>query len=267
LAEAAGATVRHENKQGKGNVIRSMFRHIDAMCYVMIDGDDTYSVDNIRQMANAVLYQNVDMVIGDRLSGTYFSENKRPFHNAGNKMVRNLINFIFKSNIIDVMTGYRAFGYGFVKTFPILSHGFEIETEMTIHALDKNLHLKNIRVKYRERKSGSVSKLNTFDDGIRIVKTIFNLYRNYKPLSFFKWLAVIFVVTGLIFLYPVMLDYWHSGLVPRFPTFIACCFSFLAALHSLSIGLILDKNIMNDRQHFEIEYMNCIQTYKSKICL
>ena len=265
IAKKAGAIVRKESKQGKGNVIRSMFRDIDAECYVLVDGDDTYSAGQVREMVNAVLHDRMDMVIGDRLTGAYFTENKRSMHNAGNKLVRRLINSIFKSDVRDVMTGYRALGYHFVKTFPVLSTGFEIETEMTIHSLDKNLYLKSIPIDYQDRAPGSVSKLNTYKDGARVLKTIFNLYKDYRPFSFFKWTSSILFITGIILLFPVLRDYLHTGLVPRFPTFIASCFLFLAALQAFSIGLILDNNVKNRRQRFEIEYINSVRMYRKLI--
>jgi len=254
IAESAGAVVRHEYKQGKGNVIRRMFREIDAECYIMVDGDDTYNAGDARSLCNAVLLRNADMAIGDRLSGTYFNENKRAFHNIGNVIVRKLINFIYKSNIKDVMTGYRAFGYQFVKTFPVLSKGFEIETEMTIHALDKNLQIENILINYQDRPTGSESKLNTYSDGIKVIKTIISLYKNYKPLAFFSWLALILLLIGIGFLTPVLINYIHSGLVPKIPSFIASVFFFLAAMQSFFAGLILDTIIKVSRQQFEIKY-------------
>jgi len=189
IAKEAGAIVGYETRQGKGNVIRTMFREIDAQCYVMVDGDDTYPPTHVQEMVDAVLKENVDMVIGDRLSSTYFEENKRPFHNVGNVTVRTLINSLYKSDIRDVMTGLRAFSYKFVKTFPVLSKGFELETEMTIHCLDKNMKIKNVIVDYRDRPADSPSKLNTIPDGIRVIKTIFGLYKNYKPLAFFSLFA------------------------------------------------------------------------------
>jgi glycosyltransferase involved in cell wall biosynthesis len=263
IAENAGAIVRKETKQGKGNVIRSMFRYIDAECYVIVDGDDTYSAAQVREMVHAVLHDRIDMVIGDRLSGAYFTENKRPFHNFGNRLVRYLINTLFKSNVRDVMTGYRAMGYNFVKTFCVLSAGFEIETEMTIHCLDKNLYLKSVPIDYKDRAAGSVSKLNTHTDGMKVLKTIFYLYRDYRPFSFFKWASLLLLVAGAGLFYPVLKDYLHSGLVPRFPTFILSCSFFLASLLSFSIGLILDNNVKSRKQRFEIEYTRSVQTYQS----
>ncbi len=253
IARKAGAVVRYERKQGKGNVIRSMFREIDAECYIMTDGDDTYPAEDARKMCDLVLNKNVDMVIGDRLSSTYFEENKRPFHNIGNVVVRGLINLIYKSKIRDVMTGYRAFSYRFVKTFPVLSKGFEIETEMTIHTLDKNLNWENVIIEYRDRPKGSFSKLNTYADGARVIKTIITLYKNYKPFSFFLWIALICGIIGTAFLIPVLIDYVNSGLVPKMPSFVASVFFYMCMVQSFFGGIILQTTINNSRREFEIK--------------
>ena len=267
IAKEAGAVVRYERKQGKGNVIRSMFRDIDAQCYIMTDGDDTYPAENAREMCKAVLERNADMVVGDRLSSTYFTENKRPFHNTGNVLVRKLINMIYKSDIRDVMTGYRAFSYEFVKTFPVLSKGFEIETEMTIHALDKNMDVENIVIEYRDRPKGSESKLNTYTDGMKVIKTIGTLYKDYRPFSFFTWVAVLLAIIGLAFLIPVLIDYMHTGLVPKMPSFIASVFFFRCSIQSLFGGLILQTVIKRSKQDFEIklnQYKDRFEDLKSK---
>lgn len=255
LAKRAGASVRYEYRQGKGNVIRSMFRDIEADCYLIIDGDDTYPAESARSMCELVLSGKADMVIGDRLSSTYFEENKRPFHNFGNDIVRKAINSLWhpKQPIMDVMTGYRAFSPIFVKTFPILSEGFEIETEMTIHALDKNLLIQSLPVQYRDRPAGSVSKLNTYSDGIKVLLTIFNLYRDYKPLHFFGGVATLLAILSLILFIPVFLQFLQEGIVPKFPTFIASAFAMLAALLSLVCGFILNTNAINSRKNFEIQ--------------
>lgn len=252
IAKKAGAIVRYESKQGKGNVIRTMFREIDADCYLMIDGDDTYPSENARQMCNYVLENGVDMVIGDRLSSTYFEENKRPFHNLGNRMVRGLINKIFKSNIRDIMTGYRAFSYNFVKTFPILSKGFEIETEMTIHAIEKNFTLKEIPVQYRDRPEGSVSKLNTYKDGARVIKTIAILFEEYKPALFFNTIAACIFIISLILAIPVFIEYFKTGLVPRFPTLIVAGIMLVISLLLSVSGIILQVIVKKHKQLFEI---------------
>ncbi len=259
IAKSAGAIVRYEYRQGKGNVIRSMFRNIEADCYLIIDGDDTYPAESARNMCELVLSGKADMVIGDRLSSTYFEENKRPFHNFGNDIVRKAINSLWhpKQPIMDVMTGYRAFSPIFVKTFPILSQGFEIETEMTIHALDKNLLIQSIPVQYRDRPSGSVSKLNTYSDGIKVLLTIFNLYRDYKPLHFFGIVAVIMALISIVFFIPIFIQFLQEGIVPKFPTFVASAFTMLAALLSLVCGFVLNTNAINSRKNFEIQ-MNII---------
>ena len=216
IAKKAGAIVRYEYRQGKGNVIRSMFRQIEADCYLMVDGDDTYPAENAKEMCNLILKKKADMVVGDRLSSTYFTENKRPFHNLGNRTVRFLINKLFKNRIKDIMTGYRAFSYEFVKTFPVLSKGFEIETEMTIHAVDKNFMIKEIPVTYRDRPEGSVSKLNTYSDGFKVLKLIATLFKEYKPFFFFNIVTIILLIISLIFIVPVFNEYFETGLLLRF---------------------------------------------------
>ena len=263
VARKAGAIVRYETKQGKGNVIRTMFRDIDADCYLMIDGDDTYPAENAREMCEYVLNDNVDMVIGDRLSSTYFQENKRPFHNLGNKTVRGLINKIFKNNINDIMTGYRAFSYKFAKTFPILSKGFEIETEMSIHAIDKNFTLKEIPVQYRDRPAGSVSKLNTYKDGARVLKTIATLFKEYKPSLFFNTISIFFYIIAILFAIPVFSEYFNTGLVPRFPTLIVACISLVIGLLLNVTSLILQIIVKKHRQLFELQ-LNQICILKNK---
>lgn len=252
IAKEAGAIVIYERRQGKGNVIRSMFHQIDADCYLMIDGDDTYPAENARQMCDEVLSGGADMVIGDRLSSTYFEENKRPFHNIGNVTVRYLINKLFHSNVRDIMTGYRAFSRDFVKMFPVLSKGFEIETEMTIHALDKNMLLKEIPVTYRDRPAGSVSKLNTYSDGMKVIFTIFRLFRDYKPLLFFSCISVVLLAVAAILFMPVFYEYLQTGLVPRYPTLIVSGFIVLLAMLLWACGLILEVLVKKHRQMFEI---------------
>ena len=265
IAKEAGAIVRYERKQGKGTVIRSMFRDIDAQCYIMTDGDDTYPAEYAKKLCDAVIERNADMVIGDRLSSTYFTENKRPFHNFGNVLVRKLINMIYKSNIRDVMTGYRAFSYKFVKTFPVLSKGFEIETEMTIHTLDKNMGVENVIIEYRDRPEGSESKLSTYSDGFKVLKTIVTLYKNYRPLSFFSWIALILVIIGVLFIVPVLIDYIHTGLVPKMPSFVASVFFFICAIQSFFGGLILQTLTKLNRQDFEIKLNEYADKYKKLI--
>ena len=265
IARNAGAVVRYEYQQGKGNVIRRMFREIDAECYIMTDGDDTYPVEPTPKMAEMVLEQGVDMVVGDRLSSTYFTENKRPFHNFGNSLVRKSINSLFKSDVKDIMTGLRAFSYSFVKTFPVISKGFEIETEMTIHAIDKNMFIKNVVIDYRDRIEGSVSKLNTFSDGFNVLKTILRLFKDYKPLRFFSTIAFVLFIIAVIFFVPVMEIYVSTGLVPNFPTLIVCGFVFMAALQCFFAGLMLSTIVSKDRQDFEFKRIFAEENLKNKL--
>lgn len=253
VAEKAGAIVRHEYQQGKGNVIRRMFREIEAQCYIMIDGDDTYPAEFGKEMVVKVLERDVDMVVGDRLSSTYFEENKRPFHNFGNSLVRESINRLFKSNIRDIMTGYRAFSYRFVKTFPVLSKGFEIETEMSIHAVDKNMLVENVIIEYRDRPDGSESKLNTYSDGFKVIKTIVKLYKNYKPLNFFGTLALLLLLISAAMFIPVLATYIKTGMVPNFPTLIVSGFIALAAIQSFFAGLVLTTIVEKSKQDFEFK--------------
>lgn len=251
LARDAGAVIRYENMQGKGNVMRRMFREIEAECYIMVDGDDTYPMEYAGQMVDLVLSHNADMVVGDRLSSTYFTENKRPFHNLGNSVVRGSINRLFGCDIKDIMTGYRAFSYGFVKTFPVLSTGFEIETEMTIHAVYNNMQIENVVVDYRDRPEGSESKLNTFSDGFKVIRTIVKLYRDYKPLGFFGMCAAVLTVIAVLMFIPILIAYLETGLVLRFPTLFVCGFIGLAALQSLFAGLMLSNMALKNRRDFE----------------
>ena len=265
IAAAAGAVVRHEYQQGKGNVIRRMFREIDAQCYLMVDGDDTYPAEFAPEMIAKVLDRGVDMVVGDRLSATYFTENKRPFHNFGNKLVRHSINALFKSDIQDIMTGYRAFSYQFVKSFPVLSKGFEIETEMSIHAIEKNMLVESVIVTYRDRPEGSVSKLNTVSDGIKVLGTIGKLYKNNKPFGFFGIIALMLaVIAGLLF-FPVLSEYLHTGLVRRFPTLIVSGFVAIGAIQSFFSGLILETLHEKDRHDFEMELLSIRDRYCHKL--
>ena len=255
IAKKAGAIVKYEYRQGKGNVIRSMFRDIDADCYLMIDGDDTYPKENGREMVELILSKKADMVIGDRLSSTYFTENKRPFHNFGNKIVRLLINKLFKNNVKDIMTGYRAFSYEFVKGFPVLSKGFEIETEMTIHAVDKNFKLVEIPVTYRDRPEGSVSKLNTYSDGIKVLKTIATLFKEYKPRFFFNLVSVFILIVGIIIGLPAYIGYFKTGLVEKFPSLIVSWFLIIVALLLFITGIILQVIAKKEKQRYEL-YLN-----------
>ena len=255
IAKKAGAIVRYEYRQGKGNVIRTMFREIDADCYLMIDGDDTYPAENAKEMCDLVLSGRADMVIGDRLSSTYFSENKRPFHNFGNRIVRFLINFLFKNKVKDIMTGYRAFSKEFVKGFPVLSKGFEIESDMTIHAVDKNFKLVEVPVDYRDRPKGSVSKLNTYSDGIKVIRMIATLFKEYKPFYFFGLFALLFLILALIFGIPVVVEYFKIGLVPRFPTLIVASIFLVLSMLLWITGIILEVIVKKHKQLYEL-YLN-----------
>lgn len=252
MKEDAKLILRNEYRQGKGNVIRSMFRDIDADCYLMIDGDDTYPAENAAEMVSYVLKGEADMVIGDRLSSTYFTENKRPFHNFGNVLVRKLINRLFRSKVNDIMTGYRAFSKVFVKGFPVLSKGFEIETEMTIHAIDKNFLLKEIPVGYRDRPAGSTSKLDTYGDGFKVLKTIFSLFKDYKPLAFFGFAALFCFIITLILFIPILIEFYKTGLVLRFPTLIVSVTFGIISLLSFSVGVILDVIVKKHKQLYEL---------------
>lgn len=265
LAREAGAVVRYEYQQGKGNVIRRMFREIDAQCYIMVDGDDTYPAESAMQMAGLVLERNADMVVGDRLSSTYFVENKRVFHNFGNSLVRRAINYLFKSDLKDIMTGYRAFGYQFVKTFPVLSKGFEIETEMSIHAADKNLQVENVVIDYRNRPEGSESKLNTVSDGIKVCKTILKLYKTYKPLLFFGVIAFVLIFLSTIFFVPIFMEFLQTGLVNRIPTLICCGFVCIVAIQCFFTGVLLDTIKQKNLQDFEMELLRAEHQKTDKI--
>ena len=261
VARDAGAIVRKETLQGKGNVIRRMFREVDAECYIMADGDDTYPAEAAIEMVKRVLEDQADMVVGDRLSSTYFDENKRHFHNFGNALVRKNINKLFKSNIRDIMTGYRAFSYQFVKTFPVLSKGFEIETEMSIHAIDKNMNVANVVVEYRDRPDGSSSKLNTFSDGAKVLRTIVSLFETYKPRAFFSGIALVLFLLAAVFFLPIFINYRKTGFVPNFPTLIVCGFTVIAGLQSFFSGIKLHTLRKKDRQDFEKDLIRCQERY------
>ena len=248
IARQAGAIVRYEQRHGKGNVVRRMLADIEADCYLLVDGDDTYPSDNAKEMCDIVLNEHYDMVIGDRLSSTYFQENKRPFHDYGNRFVRYAINQIFHTDIKDIMTGYRALSRHLVMSVPLLSEGFEIETELTINVLDNQLRIKQIPVEYRDRPIGSTSKLSTFKDGIKIIATIFRLFRDYKPLVFFSWISSFLILASLLILLPVFIEYLQTGLVPRFPTLIVCGFIILFAILLWMCGLILQVLLIRHRQ-------------------
>ena len=265
IAENAGAIVRRERMQGKGNVIRRMFREIDADCYVMADGDDTYPAENAPELVRLVLEEQADMVVGDRLSSTYFTENKRPFHNVGNSLVRASINMLFRSEIKDIMTGYRAFSYAFVKTYPVLSRGFEIETDMSIHAINRNMLVRNVVIDYRDRPDGSVSKLNTYSDGVKVLLTIARLFKNYRPFAFFGVISLVLALLSAGFMIPVLSEFLATGLVPRFPTLIVCAVTLLAALLLFISGLILSTLQEKDKRDFEFQLQQVSEQYR-RLC-
>ena len=259
IAREHGATVRLEPRQGKGNVCRQMFRDIDAACYLMVDGDDTYPAESARALCDPIIAGEADMTVGDRLSnGTYAEENKRAFHGFGNDLVRSMIKWIYGYSFEDVMTGYRAMSQPFVKTFPVLSEGYQIETELSIHAVDHRWRIKDVPVEYRDRPAGSESKLDTVGDGIKVIAMIGTLFKDYRPLKFFSLIALIFAAIGLALGIPIIVEYFHTGLVPRFPTaMLAACFMFLCGL-SLATGLILDSVAKVEKKQWEL------QVYKTR---
>ena len=271
IARAIGdsrVVVKREPRQGKGNVVRSMFREIDADCYLMADGDDTYPAEAAPELVAAILRDGYDMAIGDRLSSTYFTENKRPFHNLGNRLVRGMVNFIFRGKVRDIMTGYRAFSYDFVKCTPILSDGFEVETEMTVSALDRKFKLVEIPVAYRDRPEGSVSKLHTLRDGFRVLRSIMHMFRDYRPLAFYGLISLLFAGVGVGLFIPILLEFLATGLVPRIPTLIVSSILCLGAMLSFVTGSILEVIIKKNRQQVQVE-MNAIsaarRAYKEKL--
>lgn len=261
LAKEAGAIVRKEYRQGKGNVVRSMFMDIDADCYIMVDGDDTYPVESAPEIENLILTKQADMVIGDRLSSTYFEENKRPFHNFGNRFIRILLNTIFKSDLHDILTGMRGFSYEFVKTFPISSQEFEIETEMSIFALDHNFLIKEIPINYRDRIEGSDSKLNTFTDGFKVIKVIFSFFRDTKPLFFFSSLTLILLIIAGLYFSPVLINYFETGVVEKIPTLISAVGVGIVAVIIFFVGVILHVLRKQHHQNFE-HYLNNLKKEK-----
>lgn len=254
LAKDSGAIVRFEPRQGKGNVVRQMFRDIDADCYLMVDGDDTYPAESARELCEPILNGEADMTVGDRLSnGTYAEENKRAFHGFGNDLVRAMIKWIYGYSFDDVMTGYRAFSRPFVKTFPVMSEGFQIETEISIHAVDRRWRIKDVPIIYRDRPEGSVSKLNTIGDGMKVMIAIASLFKNYRPLKFFSLAALVLAVIGLLLGIPVIVEFFETGLVPRLPTaLLATAFMFLCGL-SFATGLVLDNLAKTERKQWELE--------------
>lgn len=263
LAKESGAIVRHEPRQGKGNVVRQMFRDIDADCYLMVDGDDTYPAEAAAALAAPILSGEADMTVGDRLSnGTYAEQNKRAFHGFGNDLVRTMIRWIYGYSFDDVMTGYRAMSRPFVKTFPVLSEGFQIETELSIHAVDRRWRIADVPIDYRDRPEGSESKLDTVGDGVKVVCAIASLFKNYRPLKFFSLIALVLALVGLILGLPVIGEFFATGLVPRLPTAVlAVAFMFLCGL-SLATGLILDNVAKTERKEWELQVYRVFQEGK-----
>ncbi len=264
-ATDAGAIIKREYKQGKGNVIRRMFREIDAKCYIMVDGDDTYPAVYAKKMVELVLEKSADMVVGDRLSSSYFEENKRPFHNFGNTLVRKTINRLFRNDVKDIMTGCRAFSYMFVKSFPVLSEGFEIETEMTIHAVSRNMYIENIVIPYKDRPEGSESKLSTYSDGLKVLKTIFKLFKDYRPFAFFGLLSIVLLIVATGLFIPIFIDFIKTGLVPKMPTLVGSGFIALMSIQSFFAGMILENLKQKEKREFEIVLNNIEDKYKEKI--
>ena len=261
LASKAGAIVVPEYRQGKGNVVRSMFRDIDADIYVMVDGDDTYPADEVHKLIEAVIEGN-DMVIGDRLSSTYFTENKRPFHNTGNSVVRLMINWIFKSDIKDVMTGYRAFSKRFVKTIAVMSPGFQIETELTATSLQYRYNVKSIPIAYRDRPEGSSSKLNTFSDGFKVIMTLIDLAKDYRPLLFFGLLSVLFFAVGMLIGMPVVIEFVKTKFITKVPSAILASGLMIIAVLLVMLGLIIDHQANKEKREHELYVLNWMRNEK-----
>lgn len=261
IAKKAGAIVKREYRQGKGNVVRSMFRDIDADCYIMVDGDDTYPAEAAIEIEKLVLSKKADMVIGDRLSSTYFEENKRRFHNSGNKLVRKLVNFIFKNDISDIMTGMRGFSYEFVKSFPVSSKEFEIETEMTIFALNHNFLIKELPIEYKDRMEGSESKLNTFSDGYKVISLLFGLFRDVKPLFFFSLITLVLLIIASMYFFPVLIGFFRTGFVEKVPTLITVGVVVIVAVIIFFTGVVLHVIRKQHDENFE-HYLTMITQNK-----
>lgn len=262
LALKAGAIVRDEYRQGKGAVVRSMFRDIDADVYIMVDGDDTYPAEEVDGLITPVLEGKADMVIGDRLSSTYYTENKRPFHNFGNSLVKGLINFLFKSDLNDIMTGYRSFSKKFVKCMPVMSDGFQIETEMTIFALTNNMQVVNVPITYRDRPEGSESKLNTFSDGFKVLLTLFNLFKDNRPFLFFGSISIVIFIIGLLIGIPVINEFIKTAYITKVPSAILAAALMLNAFLMFSVGIILDAIKNQKRYLFECHMNDVMSKYK-----
>lgn len=262
LALKAGAIVKDEYRQGKGAVVRSMFRDIEADVYIMVDGDDTYPAEEVESLITPVLESKADMVIGDRLSSTYYTENKRPFHNFGNSLVKGLINFLFKSDLNDIMTGYRSFSKKFVKCMPVMSDGFQIETEMTIFALTNNMQVVNVPITYRDRPEGSESKLNTFSDGYKVLLTLFNLFKDNRPFLFFGSISIVIFIIGLLIGIPVIDEFIKTAYITKVPSAILAAALMLNAFLMFSVGIILDAIKNQKRYLFECHMNDVMSKYK-----
>lgn len=263
IAKDTGAIVKREYRQGKGNVVRSMFRDIDADCYILVDGDDTYPAEASKEIEELILSKKADMVIGDRLSSTYFEENKRRFHNSGNKLVRKLISTIFKSDISDIMTGMRGFSYEFVKSFPISSKEFEIETEMTIFALNHNFLIKELPIEYRDRMDGSESKLNTFSDGYKVISLLFGLFRDIRPLFFFSLVTLVLLIIAGLYFFPILIDFYRTGFVEKVPTLITVGVVAIVAVIIFFTGVVLHVIRKQHDENFE-HHLNLIAQNKKR---
>ena len=265
IATKAGAIIKHEYKQGKGNVVRSMFMDIDADIYVMVDGDDTYPAEEVHKLIKPIKEEKADMVIGDRLTnGTYQKENKRHFHEFGNNLVRKSINVLFKTNLKDIMTGYRVFNKRFVKNMPVLSPKFEIETEMSLHALDKKFIIEEIPIIYRDRPEGSSSKLDTISDGIKVVKTIIKMFKDYKPLIFFTTIAVILFIIGLVFGIPVIVEFFKTRYITKIPTAVLATGIIILSVIIGQCGVILDTVVKHHRESYELQLLRYKQIEEIK---
>lgn len=248
--------VINEYRQGKGYVLKRAFEDIDAKCYICVDADDTYDLSEINNFISLVINENYDMIIGDRLSTDYYTENKRKFHNFGNNLIRLFINKMFKGNITDMLTGFRAFSKKFVKTFPITSDGFQIETEMNIHLLDNNYRYKCIPISYKDRDASNPSKLNTYKDGFKVIHMLLQMFKEYKPNWYYGIISLLLTVISTIFLIPVLSNYNNTGMVLRFPTLIVCCFTYLIAFLFFFIGIILNNRRKSDKKMINLKILS-----------
>lgn len=265
IAKQNGAIVKHEYKQGKGNVVKSMFYDIDADIYVMVDGDDTYPAEFVHQLIKPVEEGQADMCIGDRLSnGTYQKENKRLFHEFGNNLVKKAINLLFKTKLKDIMTGYRVFSKKFVKNMPVMTPKFEIETEMSLYGLDKGFVIEEIPIDYRDRPEGSSSKLNTISDGIKVIKTIIKMYKNYKPLQFFTYIAIIVFLIGLLIGCPVIIEFFKTKYITKVPSAILATGLVTLSVIIGQCGVILDTVVKINKENYQLNLLRYEQLEKNR---